>query len=128
MQTIHTASHLLYAVLYGEMPNAFYKLSVHSGRVLSFECREDIICLMSCMCIALSPGDIKVFFEPIIKWGVEILENFRHASDVFNQYRHPVITVSVLLIVTITKTVCTILYSTCIRTYLINFILSEGFS
>ena len=40
-----------------------------------------------------------MFFEPIIKWAVEILENVEQCalkpSDV---YRHPVITVSVLLI------------------------------
>ena len=50
--------------------------------------------------IALSPGDIRVFFEPIIKWAVEILENFEQcaaeSAGVFYQYRHPVITVSVL--------------------------------
>ena len=58
------------------------------------------------MYIALSPGDIKTFFEPRIKWAVKILENFERCaskpSDIFNQYRHPVITVS---IVAITKTV-----------------------
>ena len=52
------------------------------------------------MYIALSPKQIKEFFEPIIKLAAQMLENFESCllkpSDGYNKYRHPVITVSVL--------------------------------
>ena len=50
--------------------------------------------------LALSPEDIKVFFEPIIRQAVQILESFKFINrlpkspDTFIQYRHPATTVS----------------------------------
>ena len=51
--------------------------------------------------LALSPDDIKVFFEPVIARAVQILETYKSinhsqmpSSESFDQYRHPVITVS----------------------------------
>ena len=48
---------------------------------------------------ALSPEDIKEFFNPIIERAEQILDTFKlinntvKPSDAFNQYNHPVVTV-----------------------------------
>ena len=56
--------------------------------------------LTKCLLSALSPEDIKYFFEPIIKRAVQICKTFtliNSSSDSFNQYSHPIITVSQIL-------------------------------
>ena len=58
---------------------------------------NDVLFSYNCLLLALSPEDIKAFFEPIIKQAEQIVLNFElinPSSEGFNQYRHPVITVS----------------------------------
>ena len=81
-----TTAHLLCAVLKAEIKSTFHKLNVHAGKLKNHPFNHSLLffsslSLLSFFSTALTPSDIKKFFEPVFQQGKIFQTAYRNADE-----------------------------------------------